>query len=181
MRPRSILSYSQFRTFAPIEGVTGDHTIDGLLLLDRRPTIPWGTAPWPKVGDATQVALDTQLSSLADTVDAMSDLMLAESVHQLVGGNALRAGATVDAIGRGDTPPPVLDITRTPRRGGTVTHRLFVMLGARSAERMDDDPANPGRASIGRARGGHPRPAARGCWRAPIFWGRRGRSWRRSP
>ena len=120
----------QFRTFAPIEGVTGDHTIDGLSLLDRRPTIPWGTAPWPKVGDATQVALDRQLSSLADTVDAMSDLMLAESVHQIVGGNALRAGATVDAIGRGDTPPPVLDITRTPRRGGTVTHRLFVMLGA---------------------------------------------------
>jgi hypothetical protein len=118
-----------FRTFAPIEGVTGDHTIDGLWLLDRRSTIPWGTDPWPKVGDPTQTALDAQLCSLAHTVDAMSDLMLAESVHQLVGGNALRAGATVDAIGRGDTPPPVLDITRTPRRGGTVTHRLFVMLG----------------------------------------------------
>jgi hypothetical protein len=119
----------QFRIFAPIEGVTGDHTIDGLSLLDRRSTIPWGTDTWPKVGDATQTALETQLSSLADTVDAMSDLMLAESVHQLVGGNALRAGATVDAIGRGDTPPPVLDITRTPRRGATVTHRLLVMLG----------------------------------------------------
>jgi hypothetical protein len=119
----------QFRTFAPIEGVAGDHTVDGLLLLDRRSTIPWGTAPWPKLHDAKQVALDKQLSSLADTVDAMSDLMLAESVHQLVGGNALRAGATVDAIGRGDTPPPVLDIARTPRRGGTVTHRLLVMLG----------------------------------------------------
>lgn len=117
-----------FRTFAPIEGVTGDHTVDGLSLLDRRSTIPWGTGTWPKVGDPTQAALDTQLSSLADTVDAMSDLMLAESVHQLVGGNALRAGATVDAIGRGDTPPPVLDITRTPRRGGTVTHRLFAMI-----------------------------------------------------
>ena len=119
----------RFRTFAPIEGVTGDHTIDGLSLLDRRSTIPWGTGLWPKVGGATQVALDAQLSSLADTVDAMSDLMLAESVHQMVGGNAMRAGATVDAIGRGDTPPPVLDITRTPRRGGTVTHRLLVMLG----------------------------------------------------
>ena len=118
-----------FRNLAPIEGVTGDHTIDGLFLLDQRSNIPWGTAPWPKLHDATQVALDTQLSTLADTVDAMSDLMLAESVHQLVGGNALRAGATVDAIGRGDTPPPVLDITRTPRRGGTVTHRLLVMLG----------------------------------------------------
>ncbi len=118
-----------FRTFAPIEGVTGDfHTVDGLSLLDRRSTIPWGTLGLPKVGDATQVALDAQLSKLADTVDAMADLMLAESVHHLVNGNALRAGATVDAIGRGDTPPPVLDITRTPRRGGTVSHRLFVTL-----------------------------------------------------
>jgi hypothetical protein len=118
-----------FRTFAPVEGVTGDHTVDGLSLLDRRASIPWGTGQWPAVGSPTQVALDAALTKLADTVDAVSDLMLAESVHQLVGGNALRAGATVDAIARGDTPPPVLDITRTPRRGGVVTHRLFALLG----------------------------------------------------
>lgn len=117
------------REFAPIEGVTGDHTVDGLSLLDRRASIPWGTGTLPAVGSTTQVALDAQLSRLADTVDAVSDLMLAESVHQLVGGNALRAGATVDAIGRGDTPPPILDITRTPRRGAVITHRLFSMLG----------------------------------------------------
>jgi len=117
------------RGFAPVEGVTGDHTIDGLSLLDQRSSIPWGTGQLPALGSTTQQAIDAQISILADTVDAMSDLMLAESVHQLVGGNALRAGATVDAIGRGDTPPPVLDITRTPRRGGVVTHRLLVMLG----------------------------------------------------
>jgi hypothetical protein len=119
---------ASFRTIAPIEGVTGDHTIDGLSLLDRRSTIPWGTLNLPAVGNATQVALDAQLSKLADTVDAMSDLMLAESVHHLVNGNALRAGATVDAIGRGDTPPPALEIARTPRRSGAVTHRLFLTL-----------------------------------------------------
>lgn len=117
------------RKFAPVEGVTGDHTVDGLSLLDRRASIPWGTGTLPAVGSPTQVALDAQLSRLADTVDAVSDLMLAESVHQLVGGNALRAGATVDAIGRGDSPPPILDITRTPRRGAVITHRLFSMLG----------------------------------------------------
>ena len=117
------------RAFAPIEGVTGDRTIDGLSLLDRRSSIPWGNNGLPTLGAATQQSIDRQISILADTVDAVSDLMLAESVHQLVGGNALRAGATVDAIGRGDTPPPVLDITRTPRRGGVVTHRLLAMLG----------------------------------------------------
>jgi hypothetical protein len=117
-----------FRTFAPVEGVTGDHTVDGLSLLDRRSSIPWGTGQWPAVGNPTQLALDGALTTLADTVDAVSDLMFAESVHQLIGGNALRAGATVDAIARGDTPPPVLDITRTPRRGGVVTHRLLAFL-----------------------------------------------------
>jgi hypothetical protein len=117
------------RAFAPIEGVTGDHTINGLTLLDQRSSIPWGTNGLPTLGSTTQKSIDAQISILADTVDAVSDLMLAESVHQLVGGNALRAGATVDAIGRGDTPPPVLDITRTPRRGGIVTHRLLVTLG----------------------------------------------------
>jgi hypothetical protein len=117
------------RTVAPTEGVTGDHTVDGLSLLDQRASIPWGTNKLPVLGSAAQVAIDGQLSRLADSVDAVSDLMFAESVHQLVGGNALRAGATVDAIGRGDTPPPVLDITRTPRRGGVITHRLFMLLG----------------------------------------------------
>jgi hypothetical protein len=80
------------------------------------------------------------IAILADTVDAVSDLMLAESVHQLVGGNALRAGATVDAIGRGDTPPPVLDITRTPRRGGVVTHRLLATLGGAIPSGWTDTP-----------------------------------------
>jgi hypothetical protein len=117
------------RVFAPIEGVTGDRTIDGLALLDQRSSIPWGNNGLPTLGSSTQVSVDAQISILADTVDAVSDLMLAESVHQLAGGNALRAGATVDAVGRGDTPPPVLEITRTPRRGGIVTHRLFATLG----------------------------------------------------
>jgi hypothetical protein len=117
------------RAFAPIEGVTGDRTIDGLTLLDQRSSIPWGMNGLPALGSTPQHSIDAQISILADTVDAVSDLMLAESVHQLVGGNALRAGATVDAIGRGDTPPPVLDITRTPRRGGIVTHRLLATLG----------------------------------------------------
>jgi hypothetical protein len=126
---------SRFRAFAPTEGVTGDHTVDGLLLLDRwttPPGIPWGTDHWPQEGTSAQAALVAELNTLADTVRAVSDLMLAESVHQLVGGNALRAGATVDAIGRGDTPPPVLDITRTPRRGGVITHRLLALLGGES-------------------------------------------------
>jgi hypothetical protein len=129
LHERSLDAYiSHFREFKPMEGVAGDCVVDGLSLLDARATIPWGTQHFPPLGDTAQVALDAELSRLADTLDALSDLMLAESVHQLVGGNPLRAGATVDAIGRGDSPPPVLDVTRTPRRGAVITYRLLALL-----------------------------------------------------
>jgi hypothetical protein len=119
---------SKFRTFARVDGVAGDPVVDGLSLLDKQPQIPWGTANFPTVGSSQFQALGTELSRLADSLDALSDLMLAESVHQLVGGNALRAGATLDAIGRGESPPPELEVTRTPRRGGVITHRLLALL-----------------------------------------------------
>ena len=42
-------------------------------------------------------------------------------------GNAQRAGATVDALSRGDAPPPDVEVVRTPRAGTAVTHRLLVL------------------------------------------------------
>ena len=42
---------------------------------------------------------------------------MAESVHQLLRGNTVRAGATLDAIARGDAPPPEIDVIQTPRSG----------------------------------------------------------------
>jgi hypothetical protein len=131
---------ARFRTFGRVEGVAGDPVVDGLALLDQRSSIPWGTGNFPPVGSTAQVVLDGILSELADTVDAVSDLMLAESVHQLVGGNAVRAGATVDALGRGDSPPPALDVTRTPRRGGLITYRLLALLDDAAAS---DWPVTP--------------------------------------
>src|SRR5206468_1020281 len=61
--------------------------------------------------------------------------LLAESVHQLVHGNPQRAGATVDALSRGDVPPPDVEVVRTPRSGVGVTHRLLVLFdpGAHAA------------------------------------------------
>jgi hypothetical protein len=55
------------------------------------------------------------LADLDDSVDALGDLLLAESVHHLVGGNPLRAGATVDGLAGGDWLPPELEVIRTPR------------------------------------------------------------------
>ena len=47
-----------------------------------------------------------ELDALCDTVDAISDLTLAESVHHVTLGNPSRAGAVLDALSRGELPPP---------------------------------------------------------------------------
>ena len=45
------------------------------------------------------------VDGLRDLVDAVGDLVLAESVHQLVGGNPMRAGLAADTLGRGESFP----------------------------------------------------------------------------
>ena len=62
-------------------------------------------------------ALQEELAALADAVDAVSDALMAESVYQVVRGNPLRAASTVDSLAGGETPPPELEVVRTPRTG----------------------------------------------------------------
>ena len=92
-------------------------------------TIPFGNAAagLPALSSPEGQAIDAELRALDDAVDALADLLVAESVHQLVQGNAQRAGATVDALSRGDAPPPEVEVVRTPRAGTAVTHRLLVL------------------------------------------------------
>ncbi|MEY9987994.1 hypothetical protein ABIE67_000026 [Streptomyces sp. V4I8] len=70
------------------------------------------------------------LNDLVDALDAVSDLLLAESVHQLVGGNPMRAGLAADSLGSGQHVPDRFDVLRTPHRGRAVTHRIAAVLPA---------------------------------------------------
>ena len=82
--------------------------------------------------DATKLtALLSIIADLDDTVDAVGDLLLAEGVHQLVGGSAERAAVSVDAIARGEKPPLDPDVVRTPRRGTAVACRVAAVLPPR--------------------------------------------------
>ena len=58
----------------------------------------------------------------------MADAATAESIYQLAQGNFARAGATLDAINRGDVPPPELEVAKTPRSGIAVTHRIVTLI-----------------------------------------------------
>lgn len=77
--------------------------------------------------------LTAAVSTLYDALDSVADLTLAESVHQLANGNLLRAGATLDSIARGDTPPPEIDFVNTPRSGTALTFRFMTITIGNSA------------------------------------------------
>jgi hypothetical protein len=120
-----------------LESVAAANVVDGLELHRRyragraenrwdATTIPFGDASLGFGGDAS-TALGPALADLADAVDAVADLVVAESVHQMVLGNPLRSGATLDAVATGEVPPPELDVIRTPRRGIGVTHRVIAL------------------------------------------------------
>jgi hypothetical protein len=75
-------------------------------------------------------AVRASLESLAATVDAVADLLLAEGVHQLVAGNPERAAASLGTLAAGDHAPPDPDVVRTPRAGQALTYRVLVAGGA---------------------------------------------------
>ena len=93
-----------------VESVPAAHVVDGLKLFrmwKAQPTFLKDTlrlTPGPTTAEFA--ALDAELSVLGQTADAVSDALVAESVHQVVRGNPVRAAATLEAIERGEAPPP---------------------------------------------------------------------------
>lgn len=104
------------------ESIAPRDVVDGLALLRKLAADPQLLS---KAG--LPAAIADLVGRLDDALDAVADLTLAESVHQLLRGNTLRAGATLDAIARGDVPPPELDVVRTPRAGTALTQRLLAV------------------------------------------------------
>jgi len=118
----------------PAVAATG--VVDGLALdaLYRANQIPWpagtGTpAPGslPRAGSAQQQAVLAVLATLDDAVDAVGDLVLAESMHHTVLGNPIRAGAGLAALATGELPPPETEVTRTPRSAVAHTYRVAIV------------------------------------------------------
>lgn len=137
------------QTTEAVEAIAANHVVDGLALerlwqqardLLKTVILPPGSAgalsllfhpltnkpPDLDLRNARTV-LEAELGSLADSVDAVGDALTAESVYQAVRGNALRAASTVESIAGGETPPPELEVVRTPRTGIALTHRLVTL------------------------------------------------------
>jgi len=106
----------------PVEDVAASNVVDGLSL-QRAASAPGGLS-WP---EALPGAVTEAVEGLLADYDAVADLSIAESVHQLVNGNHPRAGGILSAVSSGEWPPEP-QVATTPRRGTTVLHRLALML-----------------------------------------------------
>ena len=113
---------------ASAQSVAARNVVDGLLLRDawRRDQIPWGQDGLTP--DAAQrSAVEAELARLDDAVDAVGDLLLAESVHQVVKGSTAGASATLDTLAKGRRAPEP-EVVATPRSGTALHHRVALVL-----------------------------------------------------
>jgi hypothetical protein len=89
-----------------------------------------GEFPFTKLAIANsdeKLAIRDELQGLDNTMDAISDLTIAESVFQMVQGNYTALAANLDAYSRGERPPEPA-IVKTPRSGTRSTHRVMLVL-----------------------------------------------------
>ncbi len=128
-----------------VESIAANNVADGLDLQRKWNAIPRpapsGTSlleillaplekqPNPQRLQQARALLEAELDLLDDAVDAVSDALIAESVHHAVQGNPLRTASTLDAIATGEAPPPELEVVRTPRTGSALTHRVVALFG----------------------------------------------------
>jgi hypothetical protein len=100
------------------------NVIDGLSLWRAK-----DQKPFDGLGNQQQrKAMMDELERIDDSLDAVSDLLLAESVHQLVRGNVDASGASVEAMADGKRPPDP-EVALAPRGGALLTHRVLLVLG----------------------------------------------------
>ncbi len=90
---------------------------------------PFGFAPakLPVAEDAIKNAINEALDHIMNIEDAVADLGMAESVHQVCMGNYDRAAGVLETYSNGNYPQTP-DVIRTPRSGPVLTHRVGVPL-----------------------------------------------------
>ncbi len=133
-----------------IEQVEARNTIDGLKLIAH--VKKTGTNVYPfgfpigggkgqlPAANAIQVkAVTEEVLSLLNVNDAVSDLVMAESLHQAVQGNMEKSAANTDIAGKGAYPPET-EFIKTPRSGISITNRVAVHFDSSAVASATDTP-----------------------------------------
>lgn len=150
-RDKYQLADAQLTPGQPGETVAASQVVNGVALHDDwksgvlAPGVAWD-ASLPQPGPDQNAAIDL-LKVLDDLMDALSDLSVAEAVHQITHGNPARAGGMLDAMSKGERPPDA-QVVNTPRGGLDLTHRVMIVLG------------DPGQLKAGWSAISHPRAGA---------------------
>ncbi|SFF10847.1 hypothetical protein [Nitrosomonas sp. Nm166] len=116
-----------------IDTVEARNVVDALSLIEHirktgNKNYPFGHSKLPANLSTTQKqVIDAEVERILNINDAVADLAIAESVHQVVQGNYDRASATLDTYSKGNFPPTP-DVIKTPRSGFTLTHRVGLQL-----------------------------------------------------
>jgi hypothetical protein len=114
-----------------IDTIEARNVVDGVKLLDHVNSSPATPYPWAKDllrgTPEEEAAIDAEVQRLDAANDALADLSLAESVHQMARGNTDRAAAAMDMFSKG-TFPVQPEVVRTPRGGIALTHRMALHL-----------------------------------------------------
>ncbi len=77
-------------------------------------------------------AINQEINRLRNINDALADLALAESVHQVVQANYDRTAGTLETYSKGNFPQTP-EVIKTPRSGVTLTHRFGIHLDSDAA------------------------------------------------
>lgn len=106
---------------------------------------PFGLTGLPSGDASIASAITDAVNHIMNIADALADLGIAESVHHVLMGNVDRAAGVLDSFSKGNYPQEP-DVTRTPRSGATLTHRVgvpftYINLSAGAGPRKQAEPS----------------------------------------
>ncbi|HKE95897.1 MAG TPA: hypothetical protein VKB34_16435, partial [Povalibacter sp.] len=115
----------------PVATIAANNVVDGLVLNRRTKeesdtVLKLVTPQFHGTGDFN--AWSTAIRALDDMIDGLSDALTAEAAYQMARGNTSRLAGTLSSIAQGESAPPELEVTRVPRTGTAVTHRLALLM-----------------------------------------------------
>lgn len=125
----------RLRAMAPLAAREGTDAapldvVDGVALLRRWREDSAGFRAATGFSPSDTTLLDARLREVDDLVDALSDLLMAESVFRIARGDPKQATPTLDSIIRGEALPAA-DVLATPRSGIGLGHRVCAILTTR--------------------------------------------------
>lgn len=102
-------------TSAAVDAIPPNNVVNGVRLAESTGDVPYGaTGSVASASTAERATIRRAKDRLADSLDAVKDLLLSEGVFQLVQGNVDRAGAVLTAL-KDTNVPPEMDVINTPR------------------------------------------------------------------